>query len=78
MTMAEVQTVNIVQMDKDYLLGVRSFEDNPSGNEQAEAVFSECAQKKGCLAEEVSGMIADGGYYETKEYQLFLTHSSFA
>jgi hypothetical protein len=77
MTMAEVQTVNIVQMDKDDLKEVRSFEDNPSGNEQAEAVFSEYAMNKGALAEEVTSFVEDG-YYETEEYQLFLTHSSFA
>jgi len=72
--MAKINTVNVIEMVDDDLLGITSFTDDEDGNKEAEARFHQCAIEHGCSDEDVESFIEDG-YFEQGTYQLFLTHS---
>jgi hypothetical protein len=72
--MAKIQTVNVMEMANDDLLGVTSFIDDQEGNQEAEALFRERAIENGCEEKDVDSFIEDG-YWEEGTYQIFLSHS---
>jgi len=73
----KVSTVNIIEFSGDSLQGMTSFNDNEVGNREAEMLFFKLVMENypNMLEEEIEGFIEDG-YFEQRDYQIFLTHSS--
>jgi hypothetical protein len=71
----KIDTVNVIEMNDNDLISVQSFEESESGNKEAEVAFSKLALSKGSTQDEMEVWLEDG-YYETGNFQLFLSHSA--
>lgn len=70
-----VNTVNVVEYIGDSLSSIRSFTDDEQGNKEANEMFGRIAKENGGDESEMEFYLEEG-YYETGDYQLFITHSS--
>ena len=75
--MKELNTVNVIEMDGDTVLGLASYQDNEEGNRLAEIRFHDLAMAniKNLVEEDVESYIEDG-MAESGTYKLLLVHST--
>lgn len=75
--MAKIDTVNIVEMAGDDLIGVTSHDESKEGNQQAEELFRNILTEhlNGPDAKDIDSFVEDG-YWGQGTYQVFLTHSA--
>ena len=71
-----ISTVNVIEYIEDSVQSVRSYEDNESGNVEAENIFKIIVKENDSeITNEELEVIIEDGYYEQGNYQLFLVHS---
>lgn len=69
----KLETVNVVEIASDSLVGVQSFSKDEAGIKEAEDTFKSVITENGdnVTDEEMTGFVTDG-YFEQGDYQLFL------
>jgi hypothetical protein len=70
-----MQTVNVIEYKGAGNIELRSFEDTPDGNAQAEESFSAVLREAGVKKRDIKSYIEDG-YWGSGEYELYLVHST--
>ena len=72
-----IQTVNVIEYADDAIQGIRSFEDTPDGNKEAENVFHDIVKENDPDATEAEiNFFIEDGFHEQGDWQLFITHSN--
>jgi hypothetical protein len=70
-----INTVNVIEITNGTLQGVRAWNDDQIGNEQAELVFRAFLKENTNLTDGQIDMCVEEGHYATNGYEIFLTHS---
>ena len=73
----KLNTVNVIELTDGTIQSVRSFDETPEGNKEAEALFTSCAEENGFDEDEVA-IGLDEGTLEGVDgsYALFIVHST--
>ena len=71
----KINTVNVVEYERDCILSIVSFQDKYIGNKEAEKLFVEKVKENGGEMEEMKDFL-DEGCCLLRDYQIFLVHSS--
>lgn len=68
-------TVNVIEYFNGTIQEVNAFNDDPTGNAEAELLFERKANENGMLKADLDDCLAEG-IFEEGDYQVFLVHSS--
>lgn len=71
-----ISTVNVIELMGESNITIRSWNDNPEGNAEAEKIFRACLKENASVSDEDVEACIEDGHYEEGTYQLFLVHSS--
>lgn len=71
-----INAVSVIETSDEDFVSIRTFEDTPEGNKEAEAVFTACLKENdsSVTEDDIEDAIADGMYL-FDGYELYLVHS---
>ena len=72
--MNTIETINVIEMADEEVLGLKSYDQNPEGKTEAKKLFKALAMEQGAEETEMDDFYFEG-YYESGSYQLFLIES---
>ena len=73
----KIKTVNVIEYVDDSIIGLTSFNDDQEGNQEAEAHYKIIVKEHDPeVTDEEMEVFLEDGYYESGEYQAFISHSS--
>ena len=70
-----LNTVNVIEMRDDVVVGMQSFQDDAEGVKEAEDVFIVVVAEAGAILRNIRSHL-DDGFYESGDYKVILAHST--